>query len=119
MRARRMVVAMLVLAATAMLPVTRAAAVSDSDIDAQIAAAKTPADHEAIATYYDGKAAEAQAKADEHKKMSAAYKKEGGSVSKTHLHDHCDGLVRVYQSAAKDYRAMADAHRQLAKHASK
>ena len=48
-------------------------------------------------------------------RASTSYKKAGGPFAKTHLHEHCDNLVRIYQGAAKDYRALADIHRQNAK----
>lgn len=45
------------------------------------------------------------------------YKKAGGPAAKAHLHEDCDGLVRIYQGAVKDYRALAEIHRQMAKRA--
>jgi hypothetical protein len=87
-----------------------------ADIDQMIATAKTPADHEAIAKWYDDQAAEAQKKADEHKKMGEEYKKAlGGVGSKTHFHEHCEALVKNYTAEAKEYRALAAAHREMAK----
>ena len=86
-------------------------------IDAQIAAAKTPADHEAIAAWYDEQAKAAEAKAAEHRKMGQEYQKAGGPAGKAQLPAHCNGLVKIYTSAAKEYAAMAKAHREMAKHA--
>ena len=46
--------------------------------EAQIAAARTPADHEAIATAYEADAATADAKAKEHEAMARTYRSTGG-----------------------------------------
>jgi hypothetical protein len=53
---------------------TRILAAEDFDLDKPIATEKTPADHQAIAAYFDKEAAEAEAKADNHAKMEDAYK---------------------------------------------
>ena len=98
------------------LPLTRAVPAHASDIGDKIAAARTAADHEAIAAWYDDQAKEAEQKAAEHKKMGEAYKKEpGGISSKTHFHEHCEALVKNYTAEAKEYRSLAAAHRQMAK----
>ena len=98
------------------LPVPGRAAGEPVDIDKMITDAKTPADHEAIAVYYDQQAADARAKAAEHRKMGDSYRKAGGALQhKTHFHEHCEALVREYDAAARDYAAMAAAHRQMAK----
>jgi hypothetical protein len=102
------------------LPAVRAGAAEEVDIDKMILNAKTPADHEAIAAYYDEQAATAKAKAATHRNMGEDYKKVGGALaSKTHFHEHCESLVRSFESAAKDYAAMAAAHREMAKAAKK
>ena len=87
-------------------------------LDAKIGAAKTAADHEAIAACYDGFAKDAQAKADEHKAMGAAYRKSAGApVGKLGLPQHCDYFTTTFQAEAKNYGEMASAHRQMAKNA--
>jgi len=120
MRTRRLLVsglALMLLMAVA-VPSQFARGADDTDIEKMIATAKTPADHEAIATYYDKQAADAKAKAELHRKMGEDYKKEPGGVSsKTHFHQHCESLAKSYASAAKDYSAMAAAHRGMAKKA--
>jgi len=103
-------------AALAAPPVSRAIAAGESDIEAKIAAAKTPADHDAIAAYYEQQAADARTKIDEHKKMAADYKKMPHN-SKVHFDQHCAALSRDYASAAKEYDALAKAHHQMAKQA--
>ena len=88
--------------------------------DAQIAAAKTPAEHEAIAKAYDADAAAADAKAKEHEEMAKAYRSAGGPKMETNsMVHHCDGLVKEYKAAAADYRALAAEHRKMAAEAGK
>ena len=93
-------------------PGTQAAA-EEVDIDKMIATAKTPADHQAIADYYQHQADGAKAKAAQHTKMAQEYKT-GSFGAKTHFHEHCETLTRIYQSEAKEYAALAAAHRQVA-----
>lgn len=84
--------------------------------EAQIAAAKTPADHEAIAKAYDAEAAAADAKAREHEGMARMYRAGGGTpkASSTAMVGHCDRLMKDYSAAAVEYRALAAEHRKLA-----
>ena len=101
-----------------MMPTVQAAAVDCSGIEAKIAAAKTAADHEAIASCYDEMAKDATAKADEHKKMGEAYRKGGGApVGKLGLPQHCDQFIKSFQNEASMYKEMAAAHRKMAKDA--
>jgi hypothetical protein len=107
-----------VLAATLALPTTQVRAADCSGLDAKISAAKTAADHDAIAACYDAMAKDAQAKADEHKAMGAAYRKGGGpAVGKLGLPQHCDHFTKTFQDEAKMYEEMAKAHRQMARNA--
>ena len=80
-----------------------------------IGSAKTAADHEAIASQYDRDAAAAKAKAEEHRKMAAEYRKMGGPAVKAQLPEHCEGLAVQFEGEAKEFAAMAQAHRDLAK----
>jgi hypothetical protein len=102
---------------------TSAHALDESDIQAAIENAKTPADHEAIAAYFDEQAKEARETATRHQKMGAVYKKSppgppkggGGPALHKTMGDHCDSVAAKYEQAAKDYEAMAAAHRAEAK----
>ena len=107
------------LAAALMLPTTQARAADCDGLDAKIGAAKTAADHEAIATCYEGMAKDARAKAAEHEKMAKAYGMAGvgNQATKTHFHQHCETLIRNYQAEAKEYDALAKQHQDMAKHA--
>jgi hypothetical protein len=93
-----------------------AAPAQAADIEQMIVSAKTPADHEAIAAYYDQQAKEARDKAELHRKMGQDYKKAGGALAhKTHFHEHCEALTAGYERAAKDFAALAAAHREMVK----
>jgi hypothetical protein len=108
-----------ILVATLALPTMQAAAADCGDMEAKIAAAKTAADHDALAACYDEMAKDAQAKVAEHKKMAQAYGMGsiGNQATKTHFHQHCEALIRSYEAEAKEYTALAAAHRDMAKKA--
>src|SRR4029450_6282520 len=73
--------AMLVLVAVFYLPTQRAGAqpAEKFDLEKAIAGAKTPADHQAIASYYDREAATAKDKAAEHRRLAETYRTLGAS----------------------------------------
>jgi len=98
------------------VPTIRAFAKEHMSMPDMITAAKTSADHERLAAMYEREAKAAKAKADEHAKMAAAYRKAGGLfVEKLHFDQHCDALVKSYASQAEDFEAMAKAEREAAK----
>jgi len=111
-----------VLAAALVLGVAVPTIVTADVTEAQIAAAKTAADHEAIAKAYESDAAAAEASAREHETMVQAYKVAArapkGESAKAMV-THCEGLVKAYRSAATEYRALAAEHRKLATAAGK
>ncbi len=83
-------------------------------IQQQIEAARTPADHEALAAYYVKEAGSARAKVAEHRAMGKAYTASppggrGGSWAA-----HCNATVASYEEIASRYDAMAAEHRQMA-----
>jgi len=90
--------------------------------ETQIAAAKTTADHEAIAKAYEADAFTAEAKAKEHEAMARKYRSIGGPKSTANsspMVRHCERLVKSYTDAAADYRALAAEHHSMAKDAAK
>jgi len=102
----------LLVLATATLPTIRAgaqsAAVTDDNLDQSISNAKTPADHEAIAAYYDQEAADADKKAALHRRAASIYKPVG-------MANMCKGLAEYWDKVAKDAKDLASAHRAMAK----
>jgi len=92
---------------------TRAAEAVQFHREQAIMEAKTPAQYETIASYYDQAAAAAQAKAAEASKLAATYRDLTGR-STFQIGDHYRQLERYYESLAVDYTAHAQAYRQLA-----
>lgn len=86
---------------------------------AQIEAAKTPADHEAIAAAFDQEAGRLDVLAKEHEKMADTYRitssKRG--MASASMHAHCANLAKRYQEAAQENRALAKEHRAIKDHA--
>ena len=103
------------------VPTFRAVGADETSIEKMIATAKTASDHEAIANYYKQQAADARSKADMHKKMAEQYSMSGigNQATKTHFHQHCEALVRSYQTEANEYDALATAHQDMAAKAGK
>lgn len=86
---------------------------ADADLSAKVTAAKSAADHEALAESYAAEAKEAEARAAAHDKMAASYKGLGktGAMHET----HCAAIAKRERENAKDLNALADAHRTQAK----
>jgi guanyl-specific ribonuclease Sa len=83
---------------------------------AQIEAARTPADHEAIAQALEAEAATLDEKAKSHEAMERIYR--GGGIPKANwvtMANHCKSLIAQYRSTAKETRELAAAHRAAAK----
>jgi hypothetical protein len=103
--------------AAAALPTIRASAqqevVSDDNLDQMIENAKTPADHEALAAYYDQEAAANEEKAKIHHGTHHAY--ERFKIKPPDMGPHCDALAKYYQRVANEDKALAAGHRELAK----
>ncbi len=79
-----------------------------------ITAAKTKADHEAIAAAYDAEAAAADRKIKLHEAMLSRYQTPGGKPYMAAMANHCKALIKEYTEAAKHKREMAAEHRRIA-----
>lgn len=88
----------------------RADAITDDNVEAALAAAKTPADHEALAAYFTAKSNEARDNVAKHKRMSSLF----GGKGKTSWEGHCRSLMRTYEEQAKDYAALAKEQKAVA-----
>lgn len=112
-----LLVAGLILLAAATLPTFRAGAqdtvVTDDNLDQAVANAKTSADHEAIAAYYDREATDNQAKAKLHHAVHHNYVK--FHWKQTDMGPHCDELAKFYQRTADQDKDLAAGHRKMAK----
>jgi hypothetical protein len=112
-------VGLVLFAATSMTTVRAVAAqeVTDANLGEMIANAKTPADHEAIAAFYDKEAADAEAKAKLHHAVHKNY--ESFKMKPTEMAHHCDELGKYFERGAAEAKALAAAHRAMAKEAEK
>jgi hypothetical protein len=85
------------------------------DLTQRVEAARTPSDHQALATYYDQQAAAARASAADHRKMGSSYTgMYAGGRGGASMSAHCNEIVRNQESIAAEYEAMAAGHRQMA-----
>jgi hypothetical protein len=86
------------------------------DMTQAVQSAKTRSDHEALAKHYEDAAKDMQAKAEEHKKLLTQYEARKTLYGKEaqSLISHCQGLVRIYEQAAKENLSMARSHREMA-----
>ncbi|MEQ1803777.1 MAG: hypothetical protein ABL900_00215 [Burkholderiaceae bacterium] len=81
----------------------------------RIESARTRADHEGLAAYYNQEAAKARAIADNHRKMAKSYLGNlSGGRGGASMTAHCNAIVRSHESIATEYEGMAAAHRQFA-----
>jgi hypothetical protein len=102
---------MTALAATALLASAAWAAdpITDANVDAAIASAKTPEDHAALAAYFTSKSHAAMADAERHDKMAKSF---FGSKS---MPQHCSNLASADRKQAREYGALAKEQDQLSK----
>jgi len=91
---------------------------TSSELLQRIEAARTPADYEALATYYDQQATAARGISAEHRKMAKSYQgMVAGGRGGASMPAHCNAIAGKNDGLAADYAAMAAAYRQLAKQA--
>jgi hypothetical protein len=77
--------------------------------------AKTPAQYETIASYYDRAATAAHAKAEESRKLAATYRDLAMTGrSQFQIGGHYQQLAQYYERLAADHAARAETHRQAA-----
>ncbi len=88
--------------------------VTDSDVAERIAQAKTKGDHQALATYFSAKAAEAGKTVELHEKMLASIKRWESGKSQAYHDVHCRALVRSARETQAEYKDLADEHARLA-----
>ncbi len=105
------------LLAAASLPTIRAGAqeevVTEDNLSQKIENAKTPADHEAIAAFYDKEASDAEAKSKFHHSLHKSY--QSFKMKPVDMWNHCDEMGNYFEGAAMQARKLAAAHRAMAK----
>lgn len=79
-----------------------------------VESADTPKQHEALASYYRGKAEHMRSMAEEHRSMGKAY---GANkmVQRDRMRQHCNDLAANFDKAAEEFDAMATGHETAAK----
>jgi hypothetical protein len=90
--------------------------VTADSLDQAITEAKTAADHEAIAAYYEGQAEDTKKKANLHRRTAEAYRKSGMS-KQVYTAEMCDKIAAMWDKIAADQEKLAMAHREMAKKA--
>ena len=92
----------------------RAEEATPFNLEKALTEAKTPAQHEAMASSYDREAATAHAKAAEYRKLAATYRDLAMTVrSQFQIGGHYRQLGQYYERLAVDYTAHAKVYRQL------
>ncbi len=89
---------------------------SKQQLNTLIATAKTPAEHERIAQYYQAKVLYYLAQSKEHEQMVAAYNanpSRGGKSRATFI-DHCEYSVQHFKDLTVKSQELAQLHEQMA-----
>ena len=108
-RALLVAAALMLLGAT--MPRLASAQVTDDNVVQQLQSAKTAADHQALADYFNGKASAAAANATRHEQMAGVSQRGSADVWR----QHCGDLVKTFRKQEADYKALAKQQEQLAK----
>jgi hypothetical protein len=122
----RTVAASMVLAVVMVISAGQALAIGPKDelkpneVRALVANAKTPADHMKLAHHYTAMAAKHEAEAQEHEALAAEYTKNPELGGDKHpmgpnTAEHCKFFAEHCREAAKEMKAMAAAHEEMAK----
>jgi hypothetical protein len=93
---------------------------SKRQLNTLIATAKTPAEHQRIAQYYQTKAQDYLAQSKEHEAMAAAYKANSSmSTNKNRAStiSHCEYFAQTFKDLAAKSQELAQLHDQMAKDA--
>ncbi|HEX9198440.1 MAG TPA: hypothetical protein VF865_02700 [Acidobacteriaceae bacterium] len=95
---------------------------SKQQLNTLIATAKTPAEHQRIAQFYQSQAQDYLAQADEHAAMVAAYKSNlslTNNKNQASTISHCEYFVQTFKDLAVKSQELATMHEQMAKEADK
>jgi hypothetical protein len=103
-----------IILAGALLAAAGAFAADCTGLDKKVAAASTPAQHEAIAKCYDARAKVVRASVEEYKRLAAAYRDyKRAPMGKSQL--WAEAFAKTLDAEGQTYDSMAAAHRELAK----
>ncbi|MGB6723644.1 MAG: hypothetical protein WBE72_22790 [Terracidiphilus sp.] len=93
---------------------------SKQQLNTLIATAKTPAEHRRIAQYFQAKAQDYLAQAQEHAQMLAAYKANpslSNDKRRSSTIGHCEYFVQTFKDLAAKSQELAQLHEQMAQNA--
>jgi hypothetical protein len=108
------VAAVAVLGFMAMISLPVGSAQPGDDIEQKIREAKTPADHQALAAWYEKEAQAAQQLASKHFLMREVYAAARAMERKDRAGEHCAFIAKKYQKMAKEYETLAAIHNMVA-----
>jgi hypothetical protein len=100
---------------TASAQQTKPEHLSKRQLNSLIATAKTPAEHQRIAQYYQATAQDYLAQAKEHEQMVAAYKANPSLTAKSQAStiNHCEYFVKTFNELAVKSQELAKLHEQM------
>lgn len=84
-----------------------------ADIRQKIREAKTPADHQGIAAFYEKEAQTAHQLHTKHLAMRDTYAAIPVLQEKRKAADHCETIAKKYQEMAKEYETLAAMHKSI------
>ncbi|MFY9855559.1 MAG: hypothetical protein WAK26_16940 [Terracidiphilus sp.] len=93
---------------------------SKQQLNTLIATAKTPTEHRRIAQYFQAKAQDYLAQAQEHEQMLAAYKANpslSNDKRRASTIGHCEYFVKTFKEMATKSQELAQLHEQMAQNA--
>lgn len=110
----RRIVTSLALASAVALSAPGLATAADSLEETLVKFANTPAEHQALADYYESQAAAARSAAEEHRKMGKTYSGQKASQMQA-MAAHCEKLAAAQDELAKQFDELAAGHKAMAK----
>mgnify|MGYP007073290803 CR=1 FL=1 len=110
---------LLLAAAFALAPFATAETLSKAELKKLISTASTPQDHERIANHFEAKADQLEAEAKEHEELAAEYSARPNPHGAKHpmsgrAANHCKFFAKKFREAAKEARALARDHQEMA-----
>jgi len=86
--------------------------ITDDNVAAAVAAAKTPDEHQALVAFFTAKSELALAEVKRHRRMAGAL---GSGKQAGSWEAHCHSLAKTYEVQAKDFAALASIQAAMAK----
>jgi len=119
-----MMTAALLLGGAVQMSAEETVQMSKDQLKELIGSAKTSADHQKLAAYYNTEADRLEAEAKDHEELAGVYRKHTDAVAQKHTMSgktagHCDYFAKSVREAAKADRAIAAEHQAMAKLAEK